>query len=172
MAPFLENAIAILIKPAVFAGAILLFSAQGYAEPGSPGSPFLGLSGHWSGSGTITMTDGSAERIRCRVSYSVNASGTAVQQVLRCASDSYRLEVSSNVISTGGSLSGSWSEATRGISGSISGRASASDIMANVSGGSFVARLDIRTRGERQSVSLRPQGDTDVAGVSITLRKG
>ena len=141
------------------------------ASPGSDG-PFLGLSGSWSGAGTITMTNGATERIRCKATYAVNATGKAVQQTLRCASDSYRVEVSSNIISEGTSLSGSWAEATRGVSGSISGRVSGAGIVANVAGAGFTARLDMRTQGERQSVTIRPQAGTDVAAVSVALRKG
>jgi hypothetical protein len=159
------------LKIAVFACGLLLLSLQVYAESGSE-SPFLGLSGYWSGSGTVTMTNGAAERIRCRSSYAVNATGRTVQQTLRCASDSYRLEISSNVMFEGGSLSGSWTEANRGISGSISGRASSSEILANATGAGFAARIDIRTHGDKQSVAIRPQGDKDVAAVSIVLRKG
>jgi len=62
------------------------------------------------------MSNGAAERIRCRATYAVNGAGRALQQTLRCASDSYRLDISSNVVSEGGALSGSWSEATRGVS--------------------------------------------------------
>jgi hypothetical protein len=171
MSLFFAESPTIRLKEAVFACGILLLSSHVHAEPGSE-SPFLGLSGHWSGSGTVTMTNGAAERIRCRATYAVNATGKAVQQILRCASDSYRLEISSNVMSEGGSLSGSWTEATRGISGSISGRASGSEIMANVSGDGFAARLDVRTHGDKQSVTIRPQGGTDVTAVSIALRKG
>jgi hypothetical protein len=94
----------------------------------------------------------------CLATYAVNATGKAVQQTLRCASDSYRVEISSNVISDGGSLSGSWAEATRGVSG----RASGAEIVANVAGAGFTARLDVRIQGERQSVTIRPQGGTDV----------
>jgi hypothetical protein len=118
------------------------------------------------------MTNGGAERIRCKATYAVNATGKAVQQTLRCASDSYRLEISSNVIAEGGSLSGSWTEATRGVSGNISGRASSSEIVANVTGDGFAARLDVRTNGDKQSVTIRPQGGTDIVAVSIGLRKG
>ena len=103
------------LKKAVIASGILVISAQAQAEPGSE-RPFLGLSGHWSGAGTVTMANGATERIRCKAAYAVNATGKAVQQTLRCASDSYRVEISSNVISEGGSLSGSWAEATRGAS--------------------------------------------------------
>ncbi len=93
----------------LFATAILLVSAQAQAEPGS-GGPFLGLSGHWSGAGTVTLTNGATERLRCKAAYTVNPTGKALQQTLRCASDTYKVEISSNVISEGGSLSGSWAE--------------------------------------------------------------
>jgi hypothetical protein len=159
------------LKTAVLASGLLLISTQGHAEPGWEG-PFLGLSGHWSGAGTVTMANGATERIRCKAAYAVNATGKAVQQTLRCASDSYRVEISSNVVSEGGSLSGSWAEATRGASGNISGRASGAEIVVNVAGAGFTAHLDLRTQGDRQSVTIRPQGGTDVTAVSIALRKG
>ena len=78
---------------------------------------------------TFKVVDaGAARRIRCKAAYAVNATGKAFQQTLRCASNSYRVEISSNVISEGGSLSGSWAEATRGVAGNISGRASGAEI--------------------------------------------
>jgi hypothetical protein len=171
MAFFFLRPSASCLKAALFASGILLATAQGHAEPGSEAA-FVGLSGHWSGAGTIAMTNGATERIRCKVTYAVNATGKAVQQTLRCASDSYRLEISINVISEGGSLSGSWAEATRGMAGIISGRASGAEILANVAGAGFTARLDVRTHGDKQSVTLKPQGNADVAAVSIALRKG
>jgi hypothetical protein len=159
------------LKKAALASGLFLILAQGHAARGSDG-PFLGLSGHWSGAGTVTMTNGATERIRCKAAYAVNATGKAVQQILRCASDSYRVEIISNVISEGGSLSGSWAEATRGVSGNVSGRASDAEIVANVASVGFTARLDVRTQGDKQSVTIRPQGSGDVTAVSIALRKG
>jgi hypothetical protein len=171
MAFFTLKPSASCLKTAVLASGLLLISAQAQAEPGS-GGPFLGLSGHWSGAGTVTLTNGATERLRCKAAYTVNPTGKALQQILRCASDSYKVEISSNVISEGGSLSGSWAEATRGVSGNISGRASGAEIVANVAGAGFAARLDVRIRGDKQSVTIRPQGDTKVSAVSIALRKG
>ncbi len=120
MSLFLLKSHAFRLKLAVFACGVMVLAPQLRADPG-PEGPFFGLSGYWSGSGTITMSNGAAERIRCRATYAVNGAGRALQQTLRCASDSYRLDISSNVVSEGGALSGSWSEATRGVSGSISG---------------------------------------------------
>jgi hypothetical protein len=175
MAVFSLKPSARCLKKAVIACAILLISARAQAEPGS-GGPFLGLSGHWSGAGTVTLANGSTERLRCKAAYTVNPTGKALQQTLRCASDSYRVEISSNVISEGGSLSGSWAESTRGVSGNISGRASGAEIVANVAAAGFAARLDVRIQGDKQcdkqSVTIRPQGGTEVSAVSISLRKG
>lgn len=158
-------------KAALFAAAILLISGQGHADPG-PEGPFFGLSGYWSGSGTIMLKNGGSERIRCKATYAVNGTGRAIQQSLRCASDSYRLEISANVMSQGGAISGSWAEATRNAQGSLSGHASAGVIHAIVQGPGFSAGLDIISRGERQTVAIRLQRDTDVSSVSIAMRRG
>jgi hypothetical protein len=154
----------------VLTAVAILAPAHGHAETG-PGGPFLGLSGQWSGTGTVTMADGSTERLRCKSANVVSASGKTIQQSLRCASDSYRLDISSNVVSEGGSLSGSWTESTRGVSGNVSGRASGSTIIANVAGAGFTALIDVRTQRDKQSVTIRPQSGTDVARVSVALHK-
>ena len=39
-------------------------------------------------------------------------------------------------------------------------------------GGGFAAHLDVHTHGDKQSVTIRPQGDADIAAVSIALHKG
>ena len=161
---------AALLSYLVFAVALSLSSTQGQAQRAD--GPFTGLSGYWSGGGVITMSNGSAERIRCRATYAVNRTGWAMNQSLRCASDSYRLDITSNVISEGGSISGAWREATRNVSGSISGRASRMEIQARVEGPAFSAGLYVRTHDGRQTVTIRPYSGTDVAAVSITLRKG
>ncbi|MGQ0444928.1 MAG: hypothetical protein ACT4O2_07350, partial [Beijerinckiaceae bacterium] len=80
--PFFSKLPANGLIAALFASAILLTPVRGLSEPGSE-APFAGLSGHWSGAGTITMTDGATERIRCKASYAVNAAGKALVQTLR-----------------------------------------------------------------------------------------
>ncbi|ACB95683.1 hypothetical protein [Beijerinckia indica] len=133
--------------------------------------PFTNLAGYWGGEGTIKMNDGTSERIRCKGSYAVATGGGAIEQKLRCASDSYKLEISSNVIASGTAISGSWTEATRNASGAITGTATPNLIHARVDGAGFSAGLAISTSGRKQSVTITPQGSTDIAGVSITLHR-
>jgi hypothetical protein len=131
---------------------------------------FGGLAGSWSGAGTISTTSGNSERIRCRVSYSVTPTGTGLHQDLRCASDSYNFQVSSDLINQGGSLSGTWTEVTRQASGNVSGRVNGSNIQVAVSGPAFSAGLSIVTSGNKQSVNIRPRGG-DIAEVSLSLSR-
>jgi len=149
--------------------------AYGYADTG-PRGPFLGLSGQWSGAGTITMADGSTLRLRCRSTNAVKANGKAIQQSLRCADDSFRLDITSNVVLAGGLLSGTWAEKSHSVWGNISGRASGSAILADVAGTGFAASINVRTKGDKeavtmQSFTLRPRQGTDVASVAVALHK-
>jgi hypothetical protein len=131
---------------------------------------FAALAGTWSGGGTISTSGGSTERIRCRVSYAVSPSGSGLNQDLRCASDSYNFQVSSNIQNQGGALSGTWTEVTRNATGSVSGRMSGGTIQVAVTGPAFTAGLSIDTRGNKQSVSIRPRG-ADITDVSVSLTR-
>ena len=133
-------------------------------------APFSGLSGLWTGSGGISLSDGSRERLRCRATYQVDGSGMRLQQTLRCASDSYKFELSSDVVSDGARLSGTWSESSRGISGTLQGQANGGRISAVADAPGFSANLNLTTRGNRQSVSIVSQGD--IRDVSITMVRG
>jgi hypothetical protein len=132
-------------------------------------APFAGLAGAWSGSGTISLSDGSKERLRCRATYRVAPGDNALQQSLRCASDSYKIELSSDVVSEGGRVSGSWSETSRGISGSLQGRASGGRIAVVVDAPGFSANLTLSTAGKKQTVSIVSEGD--IRNVSIAMTR-
>ena len=87
------------------AAALLATLMSGSASQAQTG-PFAGLAGNWSGSGTITLDDGSTERVRCRASYAVGAGGNGLNQTLVCASDSYKFDLRSNVMAERGRLDG------------------------------------------------------------------
>ncbi len=132
--------------------------------------PFATLAGNWSGGGTLTMSNGEQERMRCRASYAVGQSGENVQLTIRCAGDSFNFDLTSQVASRGGRLSGEWSEATRNATGTITGQADGSQIQAQASSAGFSANLSLTTQGNRQSVAIHPQG-MDVQRVALTLSR-
>jgi hypothetical protein len=154
------------------AGLLLLASLclPGSAVQAAVPSPFAAMAGSWSGGGVLSTTDGNQERLRCRASYDVGGTGAELHLSLKCASESYNFDLASDVQYRGGAISGSWSEASRNASGTLSGRATGDRIEASARGESFSAELSLTTRGGRQIVSIRPQG-TNIAGVSLALQR-
>lgn len=132
--------------------------------------PFAGMSGVWSGRGTISFEGGAREAIRCRATYAVREDGNALQQTLRCASDSYKIELTSNVVANGGKLSGTWSESTRNVSGDVQGTTAGGRFQVVVSAGTFSADLLLTTKGNSQSVVIRSAG-SEFKGANIRLTR-
>ena len=118
----------VVVRRLIFAALTLLVatvsSSASYAQSG----PFAGMAGNWSGGGTVTLDDGSSERIRCRATYAVGEGGAGLNQSLTCASDSYKFELKANVVAQGSEISGNWTESSRGVSGGIQGRGTSGNI--------------------------------------------
>jgi hypothetical protein len=147
-------------------GAVLMLSVTAsHAQSG----PFAGFSGAWSGNGTVALSDGTTERIRCKADYKVDGSGLALKQSLHCASDSYKFDLSSDVTSQGDRISGYWSEASRNVNGSLQGTAGGGRIEVFVQAAGFAANLILQTNGNRQTVEISSKGE--IKGVNITMVK-
>ena len=153
-------------RSAAIAAAFLLIPALAQADS----APFANFAGSWSGNGTITIADGGTERIRCRGTYSVDGSGNNLHQVLRCASDSYKFELTSDIAAKGSAISGSWSEATRNVNGSVEGSISNGQVNALVQTNGYAATFNVTTRGNKQSVAISSKGE--LRAVNISLAKG
>jgi hypothetical protein len=134
------------------------------------GGAFSRFAGDWSGEGTV-MTSAGKERIRCKAHYTVTSDGMSLEQTLRCASDSYKLEVRSKVAATGTRFAGKWNEVTRDTIGNISGTISSTGIRGKIDGIGFTADLAMSTQANRQSVTIDPTGATDISQVAITLTR-
>lgn len=134
-------------------------------------SPFTNLSGSWSGGGTISLSSGAKERIRCRAQYRVAGTGSDLQLELRCAGDAYKFELQSSVSHNDGAISGTWSEVTRGAVGTISGASNGQHMNLRASSPVFSAMLAVNTRSNQQSISIESPG-SEIAAVAINLNRG
>ncbi len=153
------------LQAATLAAALTLTATAGHAQSG----PFAGFDGSWAGTGTVALSDGTKERIRCRASYRVQSGGQELHQSLRCASDSYKFDLTSNVVSQGSAISGTWSESSRNINGNLQGRAGGGQIDVFVEAAGFAASLTLVTRGNKQSVSISSKGE--IQGVNISMSR-
>jgi len=157
----------LMVRRLLIAAAVLFVSSF-IASPGHAQSgPFGALAGTWSGGGTVTLDDGSKERIRCRATYA--PAGATMAMTLTCASDAYKFALSANVEDRGGAITGNWTEASRNISGSLEGRGGGGSFEVVAATAGFNANISLRTAGNKQSIGMR--ADSQFRGAAISLSR-
>jgi len=129
-------------------------------------SAFAGMAGTWSGRGTVMLDDGSSERIRCRSTYKVI--GASMDMSLTCASDAYRFNLVAAVVAAGGHVTGTWSETSRNIGGSIQGRGAGGSFQVIAQAAGFAASIALKTTGNKQSIALRADSQFRAANISLS----
>ena len=72
-------------------------------------------------------------------------------------------------MSEGGAISGTWSESSRGVSGTLQGRGGGGSFQVLASSGGFNANISLSTRGNKQSVTMR--ADSQFRGATIALSR-
>jgi hypothetical protein len=162
------SALTFVRRLALAVATLLVASVLGTASHAQSSGPFAGMAGNWTGAGTVTLDDGSTERIRCRATYAVGAGGNGLQQTLTCASDSYKFNLTSNITAQGSAVSGTWSETSRNINGSIEGRSGGGVFQVIATAPGFSANLTLTTRGNKQSVVIRAESQFKGASISLS----
>lgn len=144
-------------------------SGSGHAQHAGP---FGRLAGQWAGGGKIEMSDGTHERLRCRATYDVLSPQNA-QLSIRCASDSYKFNITSSVTIASSAVTGTWAESAHNVAGELSGKASGERIHVVAKSLSFNATMSLVTRGNHQSVVIKSQDpQSSIKGVTLSLRRG
>ncbi|QQN61564.1 hypothetical protein JIR23_18125 [Bradyrhizobium diazoefficiens] len=157
----------LLNRRLLMAAAVLLVTAVASSETKAQVSPFAPMAGSWSGGGTAILDDGSTERIRCRAKYA--PIGPTMELALTCASDAYKFNLAANVRAEGSAITGSWSEASRNISGSLQGRGGGGNFEVVASAAGFNANIALRTSGNKQTITIR--ADSQFRGANIAMSR-
>jgi hypothetical protein len=132
--------------------------------------PFAAMAGSWTGGGTIELTGEIKENLRCRANYTYGAAASSLALSIRCASDNYKFELTSNVVERRGQISGTWSEAAYKASGQISGRVSGNHIAALARSDTFTSDLAVTTTANRMMVTMTPKA-TYVIAVKMAFNR-
>jgi hypothetical protein len=139
-----------------------LFGSAVHAQSG----PFAAMAGSWAGGGFVTLDDGSKERIRCRALYAVV--GPTMEMTLTCASDAYKFNLQASVVDQGGVVTGTWTESSRNVGGSLQGRGGGGSFEVLASAAGFNANISLRTVGARQSIAMRADSQFRAATISLS----
>ena len=132
-------------------------------------SPFSGLAGTWFGGGQISLKGGNTERLRCRAYYNLKDGGASLGLAILCASTSYKIELRSQLRSDSGRITGSWEERSFNAAGTVTGRATATNLSLTITGG-VSASMSVAYGASQQKVSITTDG-AGFEGVSISLSR-
>ena len=149
-------------------GLTLAVALSGHSAAASTASPFQRFVGAWTGGGQIIATNGHREAIRCRAEFSVAKAGSALNQAIVCASESFKLNITTYAEAAGETVQGYWREATRDVSGHLTGHIGDGVLDGEISAAAFTASISLTSNGRSQAVSIKPRGG-DVSDVRIEL---
>ncbi|MBU2581556.1 MAG: hypothetical protein KJ622_07545 [Alphaproteobacteria bacterium] len=128
------------------------------------------LAGRWSGWGALRLSNGVIEQVKCVATYFVKDSGTSLDQNLRCASASYKIDAKANYTVEAGVVRGSWEERTQSARGIVAGSVVDNLFKLTVEGDGFTANMTMSSTNCKQSISITPRG-LEVDSLSIGLEK-
>lgn len=156
------------------AGMVAVATTLGLALDRSPpaqaASPIEALAGYWSGMGSVALSSGKSERVKCAVTYKISGSGSQIKQNMRCASPDYKIEAAADLRVHGSNVTGNWEEKTYSANGQVSGRVAGSNFNLSIKGAAFSAALSLNTTECKQTISITPQG-LDVTRIHLSLAK-
>jgi hypothetical protein len=156
----------LMTRRLLMAAAVLFVASFSTSASHAQSGPFAGMAGNWAGGGTVTLDDGSKERIRCRASYAVV--GPSMNMALTCASDAYKFNLQASVVDQGGAVSGNWTESSRNVGGSLQGRGGGGNFEVLASAAGFNANISLRTVGNKQSIAMRADSQFRAATISMS----
>lgn len=149
-------------------GAALTSLAVLVPVPGAGAVNLQEMSGYWTGNGTVTMTNGATEQLRCVATYKPAAQ--SVRQNLRCASTGYSISAAVDLKVDGAAITGTWEEKTYSANGDITGKVTDKGFALAIKGPTFNADLNLTHSACKQAIDIVPTG-VDVTRISIGLGK-
>jgi hypothetical protein len=138
--------------------------------PAAPADSLEGLGGYWTGTGSVSLTNGKKERVKCSVVYKVTDNAKQIRQTLRCASQDYSINALAELTLKGAQVTGSWEEKTYSATGQVTGRYTGNAFLLSIQGGNFTAAMNVDLSDCKQSISISPQG-LEVNSISLGLAK-
>jgi hypothetical protein len=123
-----------------------------------PQSSFNDFNGSWTGSGTLSLTSGNIESLKCKAYYTPQNKGQGLGVAIRCASASSALELRAALTAAGDKINGSWEERTYNAAGDVSGGFGDRQIDLAIKGGAFNGSMRVTMDGPSQKVAIQADG--------------
>jgi hypothetical protein len=132
----------------LFSALVLVATSSVAAAPAS----LAPLVGNWTGTGTIKLTSGQSEAVKCKVYYTDRGANVGV--ALRCASSGAKIDLRATLLPVGANISGTWEERQFNAAGSLVGGVSGNRMTLEMEGGGIKANVIVATSGANQTLTI------------------
>jgi hypothetical protein len=133
--------------------------------------PIMALGGRWAGMASVTPDSGPDQAYSCVGTYFPADNGARLTQNLRCKSDSYQLDASTQLQIAGTKITGRWQDKVNNLDGIINGTVKPDGFDILLSGDFFDAKMTIARTSCQQSITIEFEGGLPVKRVSAVLKK-
>ncbi|MBA2126075.1 hypothetical protein DLM45_07550 [Hyphomicrobium methylovorum] len=133
--------------------------------------PFDAALGRWIGQGMLGLKASAPERVKCRATYIQSDAPNEMKQTIRCATSGGSIEVVSNLIESGGKLTGHWKETIHNFEGDLTGDVTPKGFKIVVQSKDVTANMDIIIMGTKQVVEIQFI-NSSLIGLSLIMAKG
>lgn len=165
----MKNSWAAALAAVLMLGAVSSFGPD-RAHAGDD-APFAPLIGWWKGEGRLGFQEGQTESVTCRATYGTGDNANSLEQNVRCASSSGKVEIKSTIINDGGKLSGTWTERVYNLVGDLNGAITERGYRVSVIGSDLSAEMEIIAKNGMQIIEIKFNGNT-LRGLTLVLKKG
>jgi len=132
--------------------AVLLMTFAPSVVDAQPKDLFTEIRGKWGGNGTLTLRDGTKERLACSSQY--GGSATQLSLIISCRSKVNPITMNAKLSANSGKLLGTWEEKTYKAIGTISGVATENKIKFYI-GGNVLGTMTVKYSKRTQDVTIK-----------------
>jgi hypothetical protein len=129
------------------------------------------LKGRWAGMGAVKPTSSAEQKFKCVATYFPGKDGIKLKQNLRCQNEDMKLDVATLMQITDGQITGTWTEKTYALEGTLSGAVTDNRIDVDLKGQFFKAAMTIINTECEQEVLVTPVKADQFEYLSAKLRK-
>jgi hypothetical protein len=139
--------------------------------PAQTADPILSLAGRWAGVATLVPASGPNEAYNCVATYFPTDNGARLTQNLRCKSENYQFDGTTQLQIAAGKITGRWQDKVNNLDGTVNGTVKPDGFDILLSGDFFDAKMTVANTPCQQSFTLEIEEGLPVKKISAVLKK-
>ena len=133
--------------------------------------PIMALAGRWAGMATLVPESGPNQAYNCVVTYFPADNGARLTQNMRCKSEAYQFDGTTQLQIAAGKITGRWQDKVNNLDGIVNGTVKPDGFDILLSGDFFDAKMTIASTSCQQTFTIVLEEGLPVKRITALLKK-